>query len=83
MYFLEAGDIAQVSLCFPGAMLLCTEVLVFLEKRRLTLRSVKALGKRCSSHGKARGGGSENTGQMTPANDALRPPGVEAGPPTL
>ena len=67
----------------PWAMLLCTVLLDFLLKRRLTLRSVKVLGQRCSAHHNICAAGSEDIGPTTQADDALKPPGVVASPPTL
>ena len=64
-------------------MLLCTVLLDFLLKRRLTLRSVKVLGQRCSAHHNICAAGSEDIGPTTQADDALKPPGVVASPPTL
>ena len=67
----------------PWAMLLCTVLLDFLLKRRLTLRSVKALGQRCSAHHNICAAGSEDIGPTTQDDDTLNPPGVVASPPTL
>ena len=62
---------------FPWETLVCAVVLVLMVKRRHTLRSVKALGKRCCAQEEVCGKDTENAGPTTEANDTLRPPGME------
>ncbi|KAF5926281.1 hypothetical protein HPG69_011411 [Diceros bicornis minor] len=68
---------------FLWEILVCVVMLVLMVKRGHTLRSVKALGKRCSARNVVCGKCSQNIGPMTQADDTLRPPGMEASPPTL
>ncbi|XP_057552428.1 cTAGE family member 15-like [Hippopotamus amphibius kiboko] len=68
---------------FPWEILVCAVVLVLIVRRWHTLRSVMFPRKGSSAHGEVCGKCSENRGPTAQADEALRPPGVEARPPTL
>ena len=64
---------------FPWVILVGALVVLSLTVRRgHTSRSVKVLGKRYPAHSEVCAGCSENIGPMTPANDSVRTPGVQA-----
>lgn len=67
---------------FPWEILVCAMVLVLMIKRWHNLRSVKSLGKRSSAHEEVCGKCSENVGPRAQADEALKPPRVEASSPT-
>lgn len=67
---------------FPWEILVCAVVLVLMIKRWHNLRSVKSLGKRSSAHEEVCGKCSENVGPRAQADEALKPPRVEASSPT-
>ena len=68
---------------FPWEILVCAVVLVLMVKRWHNLRSVKSLGKRSSAREEVCGKCSENVGPRAQADEALKPPRVEASSPTL
>ena len=68
---------------FPWEILVCAVVLVLMVKRWHNLRSVKSLGKRSSAREEVCGKCSENVGPRAQADEALKPPWVEASSPTL
>ena len=68
---------------FPWEILVCAMLLVLTVKRWHHFRTVKSLRKKSSAHEEICGKCSENVGPRAQADEALKPPRLEASPPTL
>ena len=68
---------------FPWEILVCAMLLVLTVKRWHHFRTVKSLRKKSSAHEETCRKCSENVGPRAQADEALKPPRLEASPPTL
>ena len=68
---------------FPWEILVCAMLLVLTVKRWHHFRTVKSLRKKSSAHEEICRKCSENVGPRAQADEALKPPRLEASPPTL